>query len=265
MKDAYYFPHDSNATGDPQIMEMMDTMGTKGYGAYWILIEHLREQQDYVSNLKVLRSLAKRNMSVNDNLQEVEQIFTSIVHDYGLFYVDEEGRFYSNSLIRRMKAYDERKTKLAEAGRKGGLSKGKATPKQRSTSKGEENRKEDNSVPDGIIDYLNTRTGKQFRHTASNRKLIKGRLGEGFTEKDAKAVIDVKVKEWLHDKDMNKYLNPETLFRPSKFEKYLNQKSVPAKEVSIGKETIGKCPVCGGELHPEGWCTQCDYEMVKED
>ena len=37
-------------------------------------------------------------------------------------------------------------------------------------------------------------------------------------------MIDVKVNEWLGG-EMEKHLNPETLFRPKNFEKYLNQKS----------------------------------------
>ena len=74
-----------------------------------------------------------------------------------------------------------------------------------------------------VIDYLNQRTGKAFRYVDSNLKYISGRLKEGFTYEDCKKVIDVKVKEWMNN-DMAKYLTPETLFRPSNFEKYINQK-----------------------------------------
>lgn len=84
-----------------------------------------------------------------------------------------------------------------------------------------------------IIKYLNSKTNKHFRVEAkSNRKPIEARLKEGFTVKDFIHVIDVKTQDWLHT-DMNEYLCPETLFRSSKFEKYLNQK---LKSISVTQE-----------------------------
>jgi len=76
-----------------------------------------------------------------------------------------------------------------------------------------------------IIDYLNERTGKKFSTTAENTvKLISGRLSEGRTLTDFKQVIDVKVAKWRGDPKMDDYLRPDTLFRPSNFESYLNEK-----------------------------------------
>lgn len=75
-----------------------------------------------------------------------------------------------------------------------------------------------------IIDYLNERTGKHFRHTTQKTKvLIKARMKEGFTEEEFKQVIDNKVKEWKGYSKFEVYLRPETLFG-TKFEGYLNQK-----------------------------------------
>ena len=42
------------------------------------------------------------------------------------------------------------------------------------------------------------------------------------TPEDFFKVIDVKAAEWLHKKEMRKYLRPQTLFGP-KFEAYLNE------------------------------------------
>ena len=71
------------------------------------------------------------------------------------------------------------------------------------------------------------------RYSASNKKtqsLIKARLAENkeYTVDDFKAVIDKKIKEWKGT-EMEKYLRPETLFG-TKFESYLNQKEVVAKQ-----------------------------------
>lgn len=74
-----------------------------------------------------------------------------------------------------------------------------------------------------IIDYLNTRTNSNYKHTTKKTKdLIKARFNEGFTLDDFKIVIDKKCIEWINDPNMNKYLRPETLFG-TKFEGYLNQ------------------------------------------
>ncbi|MCL4497328.1 MAG: conserved phage C-terminal domain-containing protein [Deltaproteobacteria bacterium] len=76
-----------------------------------------------------------------------------------------------------------------------------------------------------ILNYLNLKTGKSFSYkNQNNLKNISARLKEGYTALQLKTVIDKKSSEWLNDEKMNQYLNPETLFRPKKFEIYLNSK-----------------------------------------
>lgn len=86
---------------------------------------------------------------------------------------------------------------------------------------------EDQKIPyDEIIDDLNAVTGKKFRHV-NRSKVVKGlihaRFKEGFTLDDFKKVHRVKAQQWLGT-DMDEFLCPTTLYRPSKFEKYLNQR-----------------------------------------
>lgn len=84
-----------------------------------------------------------------------------------------------------------------------------------------------------IIDYLNEKTGKNYKSKSrNNQKLIKARWNEGYTVDDFKKVIDNKVADWKDDSKMNKYLQPSTLFRASKFEGYLNEK--PKQKASQG-------------------------------
>nr|DAW41469.1 MAG TPA: hypothetical protein [Caudoviricetes sp.] len=74
-----------------------------------------------------------------------------------------------------------------------------------------------------VIDYLNIRTGSSYRATTeANIKPIRARLNDGFSVEDCKKVIDIKAGQWLNT-EQSKYLRPETLFRPSKFEGYLNE------------------------------------------
>ena len=78
-----------------------------------------------------------------------------------------------------------------------------------------------------IVDYLNEKTGKNFKHkTAKTRKFIEARWNQDFRLDDFKKVIDVKTDEWLNT-DSDKYLRPETLFG-TKFEGYLNQELQPS-------------------------------------
>lgn len=74
-----------------------------------------------------------------------------------------------------------------------------------------------------IIDYLNKKTGSNYKTSTSKTKsLITSRLNEKYTVEDFKKVIDVKSEQWLKDSKMKAYLRPETLFG-SKFEGYLNE------------------------------------------
>ena len=87
-----------------------------------------------------------------------------------------------------------------------------------------------------IIDYLNMRTGHQYKSSVQkNRTLIHARWMEGFRLEDFKEVIDKKSMEWIGSK-MEQYLRPETLFG-TKFEGYLNQ---PFIEREITTEDISK-------------------------
>ena len=87
-----------------------------------------------------------------------------------------------------------------------------------------------------IIDYLNMRTGSQYRHTTKKtRELIRARWNEGFRLEDFQTVINKKCIEWMGDAKMEKYLRPVTLFS-TKFESYLNQLSVERKKDKYQKQ-----------------------------
>lgn len=78
-----------------------------------------------------------------------------------------------------------------------------------------------------IVERLNERTGCAYRPTtAETVKAVSGRLSEGYTVEDFFAVIDSKSSEWGGDPRMRKYLTPQTLFRQSNFERYVNASKV---------------------------------------
>jgi uncharacterized phage protein (TIGR02220 family) len=74
-------------------------------------------------------------------------------------------------------------------------------------------------ISNTLIRHLNKISGRNFK-PETNIKYVMPRLNEGFTKEQCLCVIE---KKWL-DPDFDRaYYCPETLFRPTKFEKYLNQ------------------------------------------
>jgi len=75
-----------------------------------------------------------------------------------------------------------------------------------------------------LIEHLNAVAGRNFRPVAANINNIARvlRSKEG-TEDDIRLVIDYKTSRWANDPHMRDSLNPETLCRPSKFSRYLDE------------------------------------------
>ena len=86
-----------------------------------------------------------------------------------------------------------------------------------------------------IIEYFNHVCGTNYKHQSkATAEMINARLNDGFTVDDFRIVIDKKHIEWGNDSNYCKYLRPETLFRPSHFESYLNQKDVKPETAASG-------------------------------
>jgi uncharacterized phage protein (TIGR02220 family) len=99
-----------------------------------------------------------------------------------------------------------------------------------------------------LIIHLNKISGRNFTPKA-NIDYVIPRLKDGYTVEQCKSVIE---KKWL-DEDFNKkYFCPETLFRKSKFEKYLNE--------DIG---VGKCGNPTGKLQTTDEIELAKWEQVK--
>ncbi len=76
-----------------------------------------------------------------------------------------------------------------------------------------------------ILEDLNNKikSKKGFSPLAQcNQNLIKARMSEGFTVENFITVNEKKVKQWLHNPEMSKYLRPATLYG-NKFDGYLNE------------------------------------------
>jgi len=112
MKKTNYFSHDSNSRNDEKILALRMRLGAEGYGVYFMLLERLREESDYMS-------VKDYNMIAFD-LRVDSKTIKSVVEDFGLFVFTENGKyFYSESFNKRMEIKDESKKKRSEAGKKG--------------------------------------------------------------------------------------------------------------------------------------------------
>jgi hypothetical protein len=95
-----YFSHDVNARCDEKCVALMMAHGLSGYGAYWCLIERLMSASDHTS-------VVDYNLIAYD-LRCQSKLIKSVVEDFGLFSFTEDGeRFYSESLMRRARKFDE--------------------------------------------------------------------------------------------------------------------------------------------------------------
>jgi hypothetical protein len=111
-KDAYYFPHDSNAKDDPKCIMLIEQLGLEGYGIYWVLIETLRDQPGYCYPIQLLPALARR---FNTTFEKMK----AVVLSYNLFIVKDDILFFSQSLCDRMKSLEDKRVKRSLAGIKG--------------------------------------------------------------------------------------------------------------------------------------------------
>ena len=111
-KNSSYFSHDSNARNDEKILAVRMRHGAEGYGIYFMLLERLRDEADYMS-------VKDYNMLAFDFRVSAEKV-KSVVEDFGLFSFSEDGKkLYSDSFLNRMRIKDETKKSLSEAGKKG--------------------------------------------------------------------------------------------------------------------------------------------------
>jgi len=84
-----------------------------------------------------------------------------------------------------------------------------------------------------IIDWMNALYDRKFKYTDSNLNPIIARIRENSID-DVKLVVANRYAEWKSDAVMSKHLNPTTIFRPSKFDKYLEE----AKRTKSGESFV---------------------------
>lgn len=242
MKDAYYFPHDSNSTNDPKIMLMIAQWGLEAYGIFWTIIEHLREQPNYKSHISILKALASRYNST-------EEKYRSVVMSFNLFKIENEEFFYSESLIKRLQPMLEKRENMRRLALKRWSknndnqqdnASGMRTHSKRNASKVKESKvKESKNNMQGsdpappskynlFVDLFNKTAReasgieRKFRGDAKSKRQFNARIKEGYTGKDFQKAIFALYKSKHHEEDGFIYATPELITRSEKLEIYLN-------------------------------------------
>ena len=82
-----------------------------------------------------------------------------------------------------------------------------------------------------VLDFLNTKTSRQFQARAPNGQMTKNaqdviaRLKDGWSVQQCIRVIVNRCEAWQNDDRMRGHLTPQTIFRKSNFEKYVGELS----------------------------------------
>ena len=125
-KDAYYFPHFSNARSDRKIKRLKKELGLVGYAIYFQLLEILREEPNYSYPLEDIDLLTNEIGCTEDELNNV-------IRNFKLFEVEND-HFYSLKFKEYMKPYEESKARKKISSMKGNLIKGKHLSKEDAAS-----------------------------------------------------------------------------------------------------------------------------------
>jgi uncharacterized phage protein (TIGR02220 family) len=82
---------------------------------------------------------------------------------------------------------------------------------------------------EGILEFLNRKTGKRFPARHPNKdptkslRMVYALLKRGYTEQQVRQVVGNRLVRWEQNVEMREYLRPKTLFGPENFEQYLGQ------------------------------------------
>lgn len=250
-----WFKHDTNASADSKLQNVLLDYGLEGYGLYWYCIELIAgnvEADNITFSLEHdARIIARNTGSTAQKVEEMMRYFVTI----GLFE-NSDGMITCMKLAKRL---DQSMTSNPAMraiinglkGKSGGViaingnendsghdgvrenhdsvMQDKIRLDQIRQEEIREDIKDSLSKPaviddrvKQVIDLLNSLTNSKYRaSTKSHASNISGRLNDGHSVDDLMDVVRFKVQEWLHDPKMAQYLRPETLFQAGKFNGYL--------------------------------------------
>lgn len=107
-----YIPLPTNLRDFSQVLTLRIEEGSAGYGIYVMVLQLLRDMPGY--------SMGDNPKRIAFALNEPDSAMVDrVIHNYGLFDIDNNGQLSSPWLSEQLSAYDTKKKKLQEAGRRG--------------------------------------------------------------------------------------------------------------------------------------------------
>lgn len=113
MKDAFYFPHYSNARNDRKLKRVIKSLGVEGYGIYFMLLEVLRDQTEFRYPMADIDLLA-------DEFGTSEAKVAAVIRNFDLFNIDDEQSFFSINLIKYLEPMFRMRDQRSVAGKASG-------------------------------------------------------------------------------------------------------------------------------------------------
>ena len=107
-----YIPHPSNCRVSSSVLRLLSKEGAAGYGVYWMLLEMLRDAPNF--KIPYEPDVIAYSLHLNDTA-----IVRNVCEQAGVFSISKDGQLWSPWLQEAMEAYNEKKVKLQEAGRRG--------------------------------------------------------------------------------------------------------------------------------------------------
>jgi hypothetical protein len=110
QKEAFYFPHFSNARHDRKIRRLRKELGIEGYGIYFMLLETLRDQHDFMYPLSDCDLLAEEFGTSDAKIK-------TVICNYELFDFEEDGKFFSPKMLVYLEPYFKMREQRIQAGK----------------------------------------------------------------------------------------------------------------------------------------------------
>jgi hypothetical protein len=177
QKEAFYFPHFSNARHDRKIRRLRKELGIEGYGIYFMLLETLRDQHDFMYPLADCDLLAEEFGTSDAKIK-------TVICNYELFDFEEDGKFFSPKMLVYLEPYFKMREQRIQAGK---ASAAKRLLNDRSTtvqqSKVKESKVKESKVKESKVEFSEM-LSPHIPLFADNEEVIK--FFNYWTEKNAK-------------------------------------------------------------------------------
>lgn len=251
-KDTPAFLHDANARGDLKVAQIREKFGLEGYGAFFMIVEILREQSSFKIPISDISGL---NIQLKPHKLEFEK-FLEFCFQIKIFRKDKK-YMWSNSLLNRMKSFDDARRRMSEGGKKGMQKRYKhLTSTLQGTYKHPQYKYNTNTNTNEIelkakeiLAHLNQVTGRNYQEA----KLIVENLLSGKTVEQHMHIIDTKIHD-NHFIENPNLMRPKTLFGDN-FDSYVNEKpeDFQKKKAKEQQKQTGAVPKAQIEFNEEGF------------